>query len=133
MVGTQVFDGDKLPGVPENTVTLGLDYNQPLARGGWSVNYHLDGAFRDDTASNFNAISQFGRNFFEMDSFWIWNGSVTLDTDAWSVGLFVRNIADEEGITGGAGPGVVRQSRHLLQRDPPPDRRPVLQLSHTVR
>ena len=106
VVGTQVFDGDKLPGVPENTVTLGLDYNQPLERDGWSVNYHLDGGFRGDTASNFNAISQFGRNFFEMDSFWIWNGSVTLDTDAWSVGLFVRNIADEEGITGGAGPGV---------------------------
>ena len=100
--GQQMFDGDPLPGVPEHSVTISLDYLQPLKFGnGWTLNYHVDGSFRDETQSTFNPISQSGLNFYEMDSFWIWNASLTLNAGNWDAGFFIRNLGDEEGITGG--------------------------------
>ena len=63
------------------------------------LNWHLDGAFRDEVASSFNPESKFGVGYFEMDSFWTWNGSVTLEAEHGDLGLFVQNFANEEGIT----------------------------------
>ena len=102
--GAATFDGDSLPGVPEHSMTMALDYMQPLNSGnGWTLNYHVDGSFRDETTSTFNNISAGGRDFYEMDSFWIWNASLTLSTGSnWDAGIFIRNIGNEEGITGGS-------------------------------
>ena len=102
--GAATFDGDSLPGVPEHSLTIALDYMQPLNSGnGWTLNYHVDGSFRDETTSTFNNISAGGRDFYEMDSFWIWNASLTLSTGSnWDAGIFIRNIGNEEGITGGS-------------------------------
>ena len=97
----QVFDGDPVPNVPEHMLTLGLDYTQPLTIGNsWALNWHVDGSFRDEAQTTFNSLAE---NYFTVDSFWLWNGSVTLSADNWDLGLFVRNIGDEEGITGGQG------------------------------
>ena len=103
VAGQQMFDGDPLPGVPEHSVTIGLDYLQPLKFGnGWTLNYHVDGSFRDKTQSTFNQTSQSGLQFYEMDSFWIWNASLTLNSGSnWDASFFIRNLGDEEGITGG--------------------------------
>ena len=105
--GVQQFDGDALPGVPEHTVTIGLDYLQPLTfANGWTLNYHVDGSFRDETTSDFNAVTGEGRDFFVMDSFWIWNASLTLNSGSnWDASFFIRNLGNEEGITGGASVG----------------------------
>ena len=100
--GPTMFDGDPMPGVPEHSLSIGLDYLQPLKFGnGWTLNYNVNGSFRDKTQSTFNRTSRSGLNFYEMDSFWIWNASVTLDAGNWDIGFFVRNIGDEAGITGG--------------------------------
>lgn len=97
----QIFDGDPMPGVPEHSLAMGLDYKHPFPfASGLELNWHIDGSFRDETQSAFNPGSA---NFYTMDSFWIWNGSVTLDAEKWSLGLFVRNLGNEEGITGGSG------------------------------
>ena len=102
VAGNQMFDGDSLPGVPKHSLTIGLDYLQPLKfDNGWTLQYHVDGSFRDDTKATFNPTSQSGLQYYEMDSFWIWNASLTLNTGNWDAGLFVRNIGNEEGITGG--------------------------------
>jgi len=104
--GVQTFEGDAMPGVPKHSVTLGADYEHPLPWSGWTAKFHVDGSFRDDTVSSFNDISNFGRSFFELDSFWIWNASLVLDSGSnWSASLFVRNIGNEEGITGGLAEG----------------------------
>ena len=95
----QIFDGDPVPNVPEHSLTLGVDFTQPLTFGNnWTLNWHVDGSFRDETQTTFNSLAE---NFYTLDNFWIWNGSVTLSADKWDLGLFVRNIGDEEGITGG--------------------------------
>ena len=102
--GASTFDGDALPQVPKHSVTFGLDYRQPLTFGnGWTLNYHVDGSFRDETKSTFNDISFGGRDFYVMESFWMLNASLTLNTGSnWDASFFIRNIGNEEGITGGS-------------------------------
>ena len=97
---TTLFEGDTIPGVPEHSLTLGLDYEHPVNFTGhdFVMKWHVDGAFRDETQSNFNVDSG---NFFVMEDFWIWNGAVSLESGSWSLTAFLRNIGDEEGITGG--------------------------------
>ena len=97
-----IFDGDSLPGVPENTLAFGLDYLQSLKwGGGWTLNWHVDGYFRDDAESDFNPNNIFGQNYFEIDSFWVWNAGLTLDAGNWNASVFARNLGNEEGVTGG--------------------------------
>lgn len=100
-----VNDGDPLPGVPEHTAVLTLDYAQPLASKDWHINYHVNGSYRSDAQSQFNPDVAFGRQFFETEAYSIWDASVTLDTGNWSVGLFANNLFDEDGITGGLPAG----------------------------
>ena len=97
----EVQKGDPLPGVPEHTATVALDYVQPLSNGARTLNYHLNGSYRSDAQSQFNPDVAFGRQYFETEAFTILDASLTLDADNWSVGLYVDNITDEDGITGG--------------------------------
>jgi len=98
---TVLRDGDSIPGIPENSLTLGLDYDHSISFFGTptDVNWHIDGAFRDEVQSNFNEDSP---NFYIMDDFWMWNASVSFATESWRTSIFVRNLGDEEGITGGS-------------------------------
>ncbi|MEJ2171760.1 MAG: TonB-dependent receptor [Woeseiaceae bacterium] len=96
-----VEKGDPLPGVPEHTATVALDYVQPLSNGNRTLNYHLNGAYRSDSQSQFNPDVAFGRQYFETEAFTILDASLTLDAGNWAVGLFIDNITDEDGITGG--------------------------------
>jgi iron complex outermembrane receptor protein len=85
------------------TSTFGMNYERPWFTGnGWMLNLHVDGSYRSDTQSTFNKTMQFGRNFYTIEKFWIANASVDIDAGPWNVGLFVRNIFNEDGITGGA-------------------------------
>jgi outer membrane receptor protein involved in Fe transport len=36
----------------------------------------------------------------EVDGFWLWNASITLDAEKWSLRAFINNIADERGLLG---------------------------------
>ena len=72
----------------------------------------------------------------DLDGFQIWNTAFTLAADQWNASLWVKNIFNEEGVTGiftelymGTAPG----SRLLRQRREGPDLaaahdRPLLQL-----
>lgn len=100
-----VNEGDALPGVPKHTMTIAIDYLQPLKSNGWMINYHLNGSYRSKADSQFNPQVAAGRTFYELESFSIWDASVTLNADKWSVGVFVNNIGDEDGITGGVPGG----------------------------
>ena len=99
---TGAFDGDPLAGVSEHTVSLMLDYFQPLANMG-ELHWHLDGSYRSDFATGFNSSID---NFAELDGFDVWNASLTWNTEKYSLGAFVKNITDEEGVT------AVVNSRH---------------------
>ena len=93
--------GDKIPNVPKHSFAAGMDYSHSFFDSSSTMNWHLDAAYRDDVESGFNKESKFGVGYFQMDSFWTWNGSVRLEADQWHAGVFVTNITDKEGITGG--------------------------------
>lgn len=97
-----IEDGSPLPSVPENTVTVNMDYRHDVFSGSM-LNWNLNGSFRDETQAEFEPVTIAS---FDMDSFWMWNASVSMDVnDQLTASLFVRNLLDEEGITGGLPPG----------------------------
>lgn len=90
------FEGDPLPGVSEHTLSLLADYYQTLKDGN-SVHYHLNVAHRSDFATTFNAATG---NYAELEGFTILNGSITFELETWSIGAHVKNITNEDGVTG---------------------------------
>jgi len=101
-----VKKGDPLPNVPEHTLSVGLNYQQWMRSNAWSLVYHVDGSYRSETQSTFNASIYDGRDFYVVDAYSIWNASITLNSDAnWYVSLFIKNIGNEDGLTGGVPSG----------------------------
>jgi len=93
--GQVLFDlepGSKLPGAPDSTLYVGANYNQPLSNVMY-LDWGLNGSYRGETESSLGVDS------VRMDSFWLWNASLTLSRgDSWYVRAFVHNIADERGL-----------------------------------
>jgi outer membrane receptor protein involved in Fe transport len=91
-------DGDPLPGVPKRQASLALNYYQPIENG--QANYYLNGSYRSEVDTTFN--SDFS-DYANLDGFSIWNLGVNWELDGYSVGLFVNNATNEEGMTGVSG------------------------------
>ncbi len=94
-------DGDKLPNVPKHSFSGGLDFEQPLKSNNWMLNWHIDASYRSKAQSTFNPTLASGKTFYEIDSFSIWNASLTLVAEKWTAGIYAKNLFSEEGITGG--------------------------------
>ena len=96
--------GSRLPGVPKSTLTAALDYLLPLdgaAGTGWSVTFHADGAYRGNSGS---VIDPTSRSYWVIPSSTILNASVALAAGpAWSYDLFVNNLSNTPGYSGGRG------------------------------
>jgi iron complex outermembrane recepter protein len=119
-------DGDRLPGIPENMLSVSLGYDTELGSGiGLSAvlnGYYqsdtlnalgngdcLSNTFRpwgacrdtaDPTSPFYQPDSVYNRNSAEIDSFQIWNFSTTLSWNEWSTSLYVKNLFNEDGTTG---------------------------------
>ena len=96
--------GSRLPGVPKSTLTAAVDYLLPLGGAstqGWSVNFHVDGAYRGESGS---VIDPTSRSYWVIPSSTIVNASVGLAIgSAWTCDLFVNNLSNEAGYSGGRG------------------------------
>ena len=90
------MNGDALPGVPKNQVTLALDYARPLQSGA-DILLHIDGFYRSKVST---ALNPSVANYAELDSQSIWNASLVWDVHTWQVGIFGKNLTDEDGISG---------------------------------
>lgn len=88
-------EGNALPGAPEHMVNGALTYTRPF--GNLLFNARLDGFYQSETR---NAISLSPTFDVDLDGFAIFNAITTLSTDRWDFSLWVKNIADEEGVTG---------------------------------
>jgi outer membrane receptor protein involved in Fe transport len=92
--------GATLPGTAENTFNGALDYTYGL-NNGWSWMSRLSVYYQSDTE---NAIGDAGRApgtlVQTLDSFSLWNFVTTLSSENWDASLFVKNLTDEEGVTG---------------------------------
>lgn len=96
-VGTTIdFDGAALPGAPENSMNATLDYSMPVF-GDKIFIAHLDGYYQSDTRNTIGTSTLFD---VDHDSFQIWGTAFTLAADKWSASLWVKNLFNEEGVTG---------------------------------
>ena len=93
---TGFLAGTSLPGIPEHALTARLGYLQSLA-GGMSLYYQINGYYQTETE---NSTSVSPREAATHDGFALLNGSVSLAMDNWNVDLFIKNLTNDEGITG---------------------------------
>jgi iron complex outermembrane recepter protein len=94
------LDGAYLPGTPKHTLNAALTHHQELGNGLlWSN--RIDAYRQSETRNAINAdLTSPGRFNVELDSFALLNYVTTLSRDSWEASLFVRNLTNEEGVTG---------------------------------
>jgi outer membrane receptor protein involved in Fe transport len=89
--------GSRLPGLAEHSVNAMLENAFDMSNG-WQWINRLSAYYQTDTENSVNADSFFfGAN---MGSFSIWDFNSSLIINNWSVGLFVKNLFNEEGVVG---------------------------------
>ncbi len=90
-------DGAELPGTPEHQFNWAFDRTFSMGNG-WDLFTRVDGYYQSETRNGVGISPTFN---VPLDSFAIWNGVVTASNgDGLSASLWVRNIFNEEGITG---------------------------------
>ena len=87
--------GDSLPGAPEHRFNASGSYSIPFAQG--LLTLRGDAYYQSETE---NALSLSPRFRATLDSFALFNASVTYSRDAWDTTLWIKNIGNEEGVTG---------------------------------
>ena len=105
--------GDKVPGVPEFQFSLAGEFIQPL-NNGWEILYVLDTSYTDEITTRVNDNITIGNmpgadpspniDNEVLDSYNIWNFSVTLTTEQWDLSFYIDNLTDEYAFTGARGP-----------------------------
>ncbi|MBV2130612.1 TonB-dependent receptor [Arsukibacterium indicum] len=88
--------GEQLPSMAEHTVSAGLSHSFDLGSG----YYLVSSASTYYQSESRNAL---GRNpvfAIDLNSFWLTNLGTSLYTENWTFSLFVRNLFNEEGVTG---------------------------------
>jgi iron complex outermembrane recepter protein len=102
LFGGPIQAGSRLPGVPENTFTIGLDHTLPIAMinsGNASLTLHVDGSYRSSETGDIQSTSPYN---WTIPSCFMANTRATLDThDHLSYNVFITNITDNPGFSGG--------------------------------
>lgn len=91
------LDGNQLPQSPENTIHLGLAYTWQVDQLAGSLTARWDYYWQDDSyAREFNTVGD------EIDSWDQHNASMIYESNdgAWVVKAWIRNIQDEDNVTG---------------------------------
>ncbi len=89
-------DGTRLPGAPEHSANLTLNYTRPLS-GEMNWTTRVDGYYQ---SSSENAINPTVRLAQTLDGFHLWNVTTGVTTASWDVSLFAKNLFNEDGVTG---------------------------------
>jgi len=93
---TAGFKGQRLPGVSEHTVNVMLE-NVHQMNNGWEWMNRVSAYYQSDVE---NATGASERLIANLGSFSIWNFNSNLYINNWTLGFFVKNIFNEEGIVG---------------------------------
>lgn len=94
--------GTRLPGTAENAVSGALDYTMTVL-GGRSWTNGLNASYRSSTENSIltNPASQTSRYRHTWDGFALVNFTSTLVSDKWAASFYIKNVFNEEGVTGG--------------------------------
>lgn len=87
--------GHRLPGTAENTATVSLQHSFEMTNG-MNLATRISGYYQSDSINSIqdNTIQD------TFSGFSIWNFSTTLSNENWSAALYVKNLGDEQGVTG---------------------------------
>lgn len=101
LFGGPITAGSKLPGVPQNTITVGVDHTLPftLLPGDAHLTLHMDAAYHSAETANIVPSSVYNWHIP-----WNFLGDLraTLDTtDHMSYSVFINNFTDDPGYSGG--------------------------------
>ena len=88
-------DGTRLPGVPENQLSLGADYAQPVAAK-YSIIAHADTAYRSEVPV---ALPGSLGGSVIVPGFWMSDASAGLQHESWRVVLYLDNAFNARGVT----------------------------------
>lgn len=105
--GTAFVDGqsgDRLPGSPENQVSIFGSYEQPYMDG--MLTYNLGYAWQDDVLTTASARG----SSLTLDAYGVANASVVYDAGSWKAALFANNLFDEFAETGARGNALYNQT-----------------------
>jgi len=83
--------GSGLPGVAEHQANFALNYFKPDAVGGFGLLGRIDGRYKSEAQNDLST----GINFGVLDAYSIFNGSIGLQNDNWTITAFVNNLGDE--------------------------------------
>lgn len=89
--------GSTLPGAPENVFSVLLDNTWELG-GDMRLVAALNAYYQSETENFVDQGATLNKSY---DAFTLVNVNATLATDAWSATLYVRNLGDEDGASGG--------------------------------
>jgi len=93
---TQAFDGDKLPGSPDQTISVALDYTYELNNNMYWVT-QINAYYQSDSL---NYLGESAALQADIDGFSLWNITSRLAADEWDLTFYVKNIFNEDGVTG---------------------------------
>jgi outer membrane receptor protein involved in Fe transport len=88
--------GTRLPGTAKNTVNVSLEHTMPL--GGLFWTNRLSASAQGATENSISTSARFKQTW---GGFSLWNLSSTVGGDKWSATLYVKNLFNNDGITGG--------------------------------
>ena len=88
--------GARLPGVAEHVFSLNLSHVTEITDS-IEMTSRLSGYYQSDSVNSVQPTSQL---WDEFEGFSIWNASVLFVKDNWALSLYVKNLTNEEGITG---------------------------------
>jgi outer membrane receptor protein involved in Fe transport len=88
-------DGHRLPGTAENVATASLRHTFEMS-GGLRLTTNVGGYYQSDSINSVQDTTVQDK----FSGFSLWNASIALGNDAWTAALFVRNIGDEQAVTG---------------------------------
>ena len=93
--GVTAVDGHRLPGTAKNTATASLKHNFDMSNG-LNLTTRLSGYYQSDTINSVtdNTLQD------KFEGFSIWNIGTTLSNENWSAALFVKNLGNNQAITG---------------------------------
>ena len=92
--GDDAFDGDRLPGSPKHSLSLGLNYETEIFNGmPLSINYGL--VYTGDVITRVG-LRDFGET---LPAYTLHNLSMTLNGEQWDLTLYAKNLFDKYAVT----------------------------------
>ncbi|MDO6720638.1 TonB-dependent receptor [Psychrosphaera sp. 1_MG-2023] len=88
--------GQQLPGVAEHVLSFNISHTTEITND-IEMTSRLSGYYQSEST---NSVVPTSSIYTEFDGFSIWNASVNFIKDDWGLSLYIKNLGNEEGVTG---------------------------------